>query len=883
MAVLVALAMITGVLAGAAANDANDPPDASSQAESSVSAASPTGSASEEQPSDADAASANPDPIGWRATIEQSAGSDEQRSEAAYQLLKSSEPDALAYAARTVRTSERRAVLAAFSTAVQRLQDNAGGVPAAVTDALLPAFADRLGSAPVPADSNGNGTGNETGGAGSNPAQRALSAFPADAVVPLLQSRLADSTRAAAERLAAIGALSSFPRTDAADALVAATTDELPEIRAAARDALSMLIGAPAETDWSTWWDGVRERGREGLLEEIARHMTARSTLATESLAAAERERTQLVSELVDAMEQQYRLLSHDQRAPMLGRYLAHRRSEVRRLGLDLVQQELSNAVPITPAVKAAVFERLEDSNATVRAAALRTAFALNGSRSAEFAAARLGSESAPAPRREMLAILSKFPHEAATEALIDALAVPAERPRAAESLFVAAERGLLSPDERGRATSALMLQLPPELQQPAASADDAGEPSPADAMLLAQLRPDEIALLAWSTDAPARSLVERALDLRIPPASGVDPDHWRILRTAAARGLVASGVNDAALLQHADDPEIYPYVAAGVAAHAPDLSGLEQLLGLPATVAADHVRAVDSIMLALNPADWLAADDLLRSAGDRTPITAVQRAEWLSPAIDLPIAQAAVDGSESTGSGDSAESTAAAPSGSNEEAESAAKSPNGQNSDGLHHREAMAIPADLKQQLCLRLAEIEWSLGRVESVITAIAAVQDLPVKSPELQAPMRDLYAAALIAGGRFTEVPADAPASAWLDALACRSAGGQAEDPDLAQRILTTIEARRNADPPTLVLDEADAARLAEFTAEPSAVPTTPPAAEQPGPESASSSSSAPAPAAEAEPSALAEAGGHSSDDAESGQQEQAEASTAAGNGP
>lgn len=779
----------------------------------------------------------------WIAAINQNPGDPENRRTAARHVVNSGWPEAWEWARAAIVSTNRTEIAAALATATAE----AANPPVPLVHAVL----DRL-AAPENAP--------EVAAA----LMASVDALPPGLAIPLLRDRamgpsdgagsVGSADDASRLRTTAITALGLFHDVEAVDALVPlthldSTTPHLapsdPAVVAAARRALADLTGLPEATDWVAWWAGARPQGREGLLAGALADARSDRAGLQQALAQAESERAQLVAELVAAFEQQYRLTLREQRDALLVRYLQHRRREVRRLGIDLVQQELSNAIPVAESVTAAIFERLTDRQPEVRSAAVRTAFALDGPRTAGLVAGHLANEADRGVRIEIISVLAKFPERQATDALVEALAVPAERERAAEALATAAAAGFISADRM--ATIARLV-----LSQAVATS---GEPPPVssealtraivartDAELAAVLSPERVLLLAWSPDEAALRAIQRVLDLETP-SEAPESDRIRALRVAAARGLAGSGLRDQALMANASDPLIYPFVLRGIMNRSTGMEALERVLGIRTADATVRREALDRLMKDLAPGLLLPADDLLAAAGD---IAVEDRVRWLSRVLELRAATNGNgngnghprvtpnghggggngNGSGQVGGGQGGDTPPPSTTGgSNTGAGGASGAASAGGESGATGPGVVGPPAldsMTKRQLCLRLAHLEWSLGRPEGVLAAVAAA---PV-AEDGQAEFRRLRWASHVAMGRFTEVPADAPARAWLDAAELRL-GGPGLNPEMAQRIVATIEARVKSEPPALVLTEPEATRLAELVSRLTALPAPAPA--------------------------------------------------------
>jgi len=251
-------------------------------------------------------------------------------------------------------------------------------------------------------------------------------------------------------------------------------------------------------------------------------------------------------------------------------------------------------------------------------------------------------------------------------------------------------------------------------------------------------------------------NLAELAPDIR---------DAIREQRQAAARGLAASGANDAALFDAAGDPEIHPIAFDALLERHSRIEALRRVLdgfNVPdeQTLATD----IERIMSDLPITDWLEADDRL---ADARAADVDDRARWLRRVLDRP-RSTLNGGGNGSGSGSGTGN----------------RSSNGNGRDhggpsnpgpGEPAREGEAAGADadamireglLRRSICIRLADLELQRGAPEA---GLAALQAAPVAEHDQQQ-FEHLRAVALLAAAQFDAIPESARERQewWFEAL-------------------------------------------------------------------------------------------------------------------
>jgi hypothetical protein len=647
----------------------------------------------------------------WQATLQQDPGTDENRQIAAHRLIRSGWPESIEFARVLLSEQDRAEVALAICNAIAEETDP----PPPLLDPLLIRMR-RASDGPL-----------------REAIARALAAYPSNSVLTESFKLIDDPANPEAERVAIIVGLAYVREVETVERLIPLLDPASPaRIREAARKTLEGMTGATtnggSRDAWQTWWESRSDLGREGLLEgsldflhlEIARYRTR--------LEETERDRDLLTAELLQALEQRYRLTARDQRAPLLLGHLSHQRTAVRLLGLDLVQQDMSNAETIRDDVVAAVRALIADRDSTIRSIAISSSALLDGPATAGIVVTMLTSENDTVVRQRILTTLARFPVAGAAEILLNALerGVPAEQASIAKALVAGCRAGLVEQPVIEQAVALILkpVENPAEGQMPFEVAAES-------------LPPDCIELLAWSENATVLDQVDRCLAI-VNGAESIP------IRRAAARGLSLSGRRDESLIAQAQNEQVYPFVIDMIEARQAGLRGIETILGTPAPSHALLAAGLGRIMRTVSLNNAVAADDLIsRHAG--VTFDPGKRAEWLSTILGT--GNSGANGNAGSGNGNG--------------------NGNGNGGTGESGEPGTANgEARAKRTAFLRLAELRLSALAPD---LALAALQNVPITSNG-QDDFNRLMATSLIALGRIDQLPQDLAAipGAWMRAL-------------------------------------------------------------------------------------------------------------------
>lgn len=552
----------------------------------------------------------------------------------------------------------------------------------------------------------------------------AIGAYP-PSVLPRLIERLNHQKGEASEKIALITALSRFTEIEVVDQLINCLEPSVePAVRSAALDALVDVTGADhgdSMTRWQAWWRNNRLQGRDGLIRRKIRRLERERNEAIVRIQTLQRDVAALTSDLLTAVNRNYTLTDPEQRNVLLLSLLQNPRTAVRRLGLDLVEQRVLNAEPLSSEVVATLAKLVSDPAPSLRPLAVRRYALVDAAQAARLVGPMLAETSDAEMESAILSVLGQTASADAVPALVDRF-TRAERPKGASAALLTATLAGFVPTE---SLSVIASRL---------SEQGAANLSVADAELL-----------AWCPDPSAGAVL-----LGVLQSSEVSADR----KTAAARGLVASGLHQDALLATAADPIVYPH-ALKAAAKRGGLEALELMLGWSVVDAARLGEEVSNVLLALPPAQWLEADTLVAA---HEAVDLQRRVNSLARVLTLP-------------------------------------QPNNSSAGG----EGVLSPS-LRRQTCLRLAELHWRRADPEAMLTAVQAA---PPGEGETQSELR-WRNIALVAMERFDAANAERGAD-WVDALDLVLRQRTA-DLDRAARIAEVIKSDR-----VTGLSDADRSRL------------------------------------------------------------------------
>ncbi len=515
----------------------------------------------------------------WRTVLTDGPGEAGVQRTAARRLLDTGWPQSISLLGQLLGDFQRPDVVALICTAVR----DSDPPPEALFDALV----ESLISAPV-----------ELRGDLAD----AIGAYPPDMLARLSQ-RLARGGPAP-EQAALILALSRFTEVEVVDQLISLLGPDVdPAVRTAALDALVRVTGADygdSMTRWQSWWRNNRVQGRDGLVRRKLRRLERERDDAMLRIQSLQRDVAALTGDLLTAMNRNYTLADPEQRNALLLTLLGHPRTAVRRLGLDLVEQRVLNAEPVSAEVTVILGRMATDPAAPLRALAVRRLALVDSAGAAALAGPMLADATDPDLETAIISVLGQNANPIATEALI-ARFVRAERPRGtAAALLASATAGHLGTEQ--------LLIISERLH-------GQGHTS---------LSAVEAELLAWCP-APLAGETLRAL----LQSAEVGAER----KAAAARGLAASGLHQEVLLAHAADAAVYPH-ALRAAGRRGGLEALRLIIAWPVLDPGRFGEEVGQILSSLPPAGWLDADNIL--AG-REGVDLQRRVNSLSRVLTLP------------------------------------------------------------------------------------------------------------------------------------------------------------------------------------------------------------------------------------------------------
>ena len=473
----------------------------------------------------------------------------------------------------------------------------------------------------------------------------AIGSYPPNVLAYLIE-RLNQQDRPGPEKIALIAALSRFTEVEVVDQLINLLESDVDvSVRAAALAALVSVTGADygdSMTRWQSWWRNNRNQGRDGLIRRKLRRLERERSETTLRLQTLQRDVAALTNDLIAAVTRNYTLTDPEQRNALLLTLLENSRVPVRGLGLDLVEQRVLNAESLPPDLSSVLERMVADPAPALRPLAVKRLALVDAGRAAALVGPMLATAEGPEMEAAILTVLGQTASPAAVPALVERFLRP-ERPKGAAAALLTATLGGLVPLG--------------DLNQVAARLSAQGATS---------LGAAEAELLAWCPMPVAAETLTTILQ---------SPDVAADRKTAAARGLAASGLHRDVLVANSAEAGVYPFALRAVAKGG-DLAALRLILGWPVLDGDRFGEAIAQILSALPPSEWLEADDLLAAQEN---VDVQRRVHSLSRILTLP----------------------------------------GQSAD---NGEAPLAPV-LRRAACLRLAELHWRRADPEAMLTAIQA----------------------------------------------------------------------------------------------------------------------------------------------------------------
>jgi len=550
----------------------------------------------------------------------------------------------------------------------------------------------------------------------------AIGSYPPH-VLPRLIDRANKKESPASEKIALVAALSRFTEVEVVDQLINLLEPDVDQtVRAAALAALVSVTGADhgdSMTRWQSWWRNNRIQGRDGLIRRKLRRLERERNEATLRIQTLQRDVTALTGDLLTAVTRNYTLTEPEQRNALLLTLLQNPRVAVRRLGLDLVEQRVLNAEPLPPDLADVIEKMVVDPAPTLRPLAVKRLALVDAGKAAAIVGPLLETADGSEMEAAILTVLGQTPSPAAVPALLERF-LRSERPKGtATALLTATLGGLVLPDDLNRIAARL------------------GEQGAAN------LSAAEAELLAWCPVPMAGETLAVLLQ---------SPDVSADRKTAAARGLMASGLHQKVLVANAANAVVYPFALRAVGKGG-GLEALRLILSWPVLDATRFGEEIAQVLSALPPSEWLEADNLLAVHENVDP---QRRVNSLSRILTLPQPPA--------GNG-----------------------------------EASLTPA-LRRAACLRLVELHWRRAEPEAMLTALQAA---PPGESEADGETH-WRTVALVALERFDTADANR-ASDWVEALDM-VLRHKTTDVERATRIAEAIQSGRATG-----LTEADRTRL------------------------------------------------------------------------
>lgn len=409
-------------------------------------------------------------------------------------------------------------------------------------------------------------------------------------------------------RLGAVQALGELrnPETvrnsvDALIQLIQRAETEPPDIINAGFEALDQLtslsrFGRDVKA-WTDWWLRTREKPLSEWLPDEFQRMSDQRDALQRQLNEARGENEIIRTKLEELMGEVYFLLRDKSQPEMnakLAVWLGDRAPAVRRIALSRVESRAGNGEMPSPEVTTALVDRLKDADADLRRRSARLLDRVRHEQIGTLVAEALAVETNLETRLAFLEILRNQPTSAAVPTLLTLMVDVATRDAAAAALNEVVRAGRLPEDYRQSVLDA------------ARQLFNASRTVPTVRLMAA---------IGEQTD------IENIIPLL--DESAVD------VRSAAAESLRPVPAAEAALLAHAGDPAVFPWVVDMLASGPATAQHFNTLLGLSPPDAALRQR-------------W--REGLLR-LGSRMPpseVAAIDAALTAAPAERLPPPEAA-------------------------------------------------------------------------------------------------------------------------------------------------------------------------------------------------------------------------------------------------
>ncbi|MFH1746596.1 MAG: HEAT repeat domain-containing protein [Planctomycetota bacterium] len=194
----------------------------------------------------------------------------------------------------------------------------------------------------------------------------ALAGYHDNGVIPRLRAFMLDQAQPLVLRQAAIDALGMITKREAVAALMEALVDQDDPTCQPALKALEQATAMNFHDDVSAaqnWWTQSRDSPVDAWQQQLIDRLISRDR-------AAARQLRDLEARLVRTFRAEYIRAAEPERAELLRTYLQDDVSQVRLLGLDLVQSHLGEGKPLPPEIVARIRELLRDVDLPVRIAA---------------------------------------------------------------------------------------------------------------------------------------------------------------------------------------------------------------------------------------------------------------------------------------------------------------------------------------------------------------------------------------------------------------------------------------------------------------------------------------------------------------------------------
>ncbi|MFW6132654.1 MAG: HEAT repeat domain-containing protein [Planctomycetota bacterium] len=282
----------------------------------------------------------------------------------------------------------------------------------------------------------------------------ALLTYRADGVIERMIRVMQDPEQDRAVRLDVMRAVSGVLDKRVVGALVGLLSVEDGDIAAAALETLPKLTKIYGYTprQWRSWWRRNQRKPLSEMLKEWAEKIAKRS-------GELEDENAALRARLAEATEKLYEATSADQRDALLRRYMDDPVSEVRAVGVKLLEASLGGRRTVPEPLRARARELLNDDNLLIRSRAAQVVAKLGGENAAAVLVAALEDESAVDVREALLKALAYVRSPEALPAVIGALGSEqgALTAAAAMALEKTVEQQGIEGELRGRAVSTLL------------------------------------------------------------------------------------------------------------------------------------------------------------------------------------------------------------------------------------------------------------------------------------------------------------------------------------------------------------------------------------------------------------------------------------------